>query len=142
MSNILKDNHKMKGLIKTELNRPLPNINLIKPSLPSIVFGKAKRFSNKKKEYEGSLDLFKDGVFRLKTQENFSTKQPYSLRDKRDFNIFNQKMHNSPSPAEYKIKSSFEIVVEKGKKISETRDKIKMRENLKKININEVEKKK
>ena len=141
MSNILKDNHKMKGLIKTELNRPLPNINLIKPSLPSIVFGKAKRFSNKKKEYEGSLDLFKDGVFRLKTQENFSTKQPYSLRDKRDFNIFNQKMHNSPSPAEYKIKSSFEIVVEKGKKISETRDKIKMRENLKKININEVEKK-
>ena len=42
---------------------------------------------------------------------------------------------NTPSPAEYKIKSTFEIIAEKGKKISENRKRIQMKEILEKENI-------
>ena len=138
ISNIFPGNTEMMELIKkSQLNRPIPNTNIIKPKLPSIIFNKAKRFDDKNKEYEGSTDLFKDGIFGLKTQENFSNKQPYSYRDKRDSIYHKEK--KSPSPAEYKIKSSFEIIAEKGKKISEIRDKIRFKENLKNSKINEGE---
>ena len=139
MSNIFPGNTEMMELIKkSQLNRPLPNANIVKPRLPSIIFNKAERFDQKKKEYEGSMDLFKDGNFGIKTQENFSTKEPYSHRGNRE-SIY-QKTQKSPSPADYKIKSSFEIIAEKGKKISDIRDKIKMKESLRKINIIEAEK--
>ena len=132
----------MMELIKnSQLNRPLPNANYVKPRLPRIIFNKAERFSEKIKEYEGSMDLFKDGVFGLKTQDNFSNKEPYSNLSKREG--INQKTQNSPSPADYKIKSSFEIIAEKGKKISEIREKIRMKENLKNnknIDVNKEEK--
>ena len=137
ISNIFPGNTEMLELIKnSQLNRPLPNVNIVKPKLPSIIFNKAERFS-KEKEYEGSLDLFKDGVFGLKTQENFSNKQLYTHNTKRD--AIYKKTQKSPSPSDYKIKSSFEIIAEKGKKISEIRDKIRIKENLNKNKINNGE---
>ena len=123
-------------IINSQLNRPLPDLNKVKPKLPNIVFNKAERFNYNTKEYEGSLDLFKDGNFALKTKENFSHIEPYSLSSRRE--AVKQKMNNSPSPspADYKIKSPFEIIVEKGKKISEQRERIKNNEQLGKIKMN------
>lgn len=130
ISNIFPGNTEIMELIKnSQLNRPIPDINIIKPKLPSIIFNKAKRFDDKKKIFEGSSDLFKEGIFGLKFQESFSNKQPYSYRDKRD--AIYQKERKSPSPAEYKIISSFDIIAEKGKKTSEIRDKIRAKENVK-----------
>ena len=138
ISNIFPGNTEMMEIIKnSELNTPIPNTNIIKSRLPSFIFNKAKRFDDKTKEYERSSDLFKDGVFGLKTHENFSNKQPYSYTDKRD-SIY-QKKRKSPSPAEYKIKSSFEIISEKGKKISEIRDKIRTKKYFKNSKIRKRE---
>ena len=83
------------------------------------------------------MNLFQDGNFGLKTQENFSCKEPLSFPVNRD-SIY-RKCKISPSPADYKIKSSFEIIAEKGKKISENREKIKQKEILRKIKSIEPE---
>ena len=109
----------------TDIFSPLPNVNYIKPKLPNVVFNKAERFNDYKK-YLGPVDLFKNGIFELKTQENFATKSPYDNASQRS--SFNIKKEKSPSPAEYRIKSEFENIVEKGHKISEIRDRIKLRD--------------
>ena len=99
--------------------------NYVRPKLPNISFSKAERFK-KNKEYEGSIYLFKDGIFAPKTQEDFFLKEPFSGKAQRTF--FGGKKDITPSPAEYKIKSSFELIADQGKKISENRKRIKMRE--------------
>ena len=109
----------------SQINRPLPNINYVKPNLPSIIFSKAERFPNYNKPYEGSLDLFQDGVFAPKTQEDFRSKGTFT-QDEKSGLVF--KKDNSPSPCNYKIKSQFEIIAEEGKKISDIRKKIKINE--------------
>ena len=115
---------------KVQMNRPLPNINYVKPNLPSVIFSKAERFLNYSKPYEGSDDLFKNGVFAPKTQENFNSKGTFSHDAKRSL----AKKEVSPSPCDYKIKSSFEIIVEKGKAISENRKNMKKNEDIEKMN--------
>ena len=80
----------------------------------------SQRFLNYKKSFEGSDDLFKDGNFAPKTQENFNIKGTFSKDEKRSL----EKKEKSPSPCEYKIKSSFEIIVEKGKLVSDIRRKL------------------
>ena len=125
-----------------QINRPLPNINYVKPNLPSIVFSKAERFMNYNKPYEGSMDLFKDGIFAPKTQEDFCSKGTFGKYEKRGLFFQNS---NSPSPCDYKIKSSFEIIAEEGKKISDVRKKIKINEEIekeKRMKMLENEKKK
>ena len=127
--NINSDQDLMNYYIKNqEIFRPLPNANYVKPNLPSVVFGKAERF-NPNKEYQGPVDLFPNGIFEIKTQENFSCKSPYDNPVQRSSIVYYK--GKSPSPAEYKIKSGFEIIAEKGKKMSEIRDKIKIRDMLK-----------
>ena len=103
-----------------QINRPLPNINYVRPNLPSIIFNKAERFTNYNKTYEGYMDLFKDGLFEPKTQEDFCSKGTFGKNEKRGL-VFQSS--NSPSPCDYKIKSSFEIIAEEGKKISDIRKK-------------------
>lgn len=128
---LLNENEDIINEIKDDqLNRPLPDFNYIRPKLPSIIFSKAERFQ-KSKEYEGSTYLFKDGIFAPKTQEDFFLKEPFSGKAQRTF--FGKKNDISPSPAEYKIKSSFELIAEQGKLISD---------NKKRIEIKEMEKKK
>ena len=113
-----------------QMNRPLPNINYVKPNLPSVIFSKAERFLNYNKSYEGSDDLFKNGVFAPKTQENFNCQGTFTHDAKRSL----EKKEVSPSPCDYKIKSSFEIIVEKGKAISENRKNMKKKEEIEKEN--------
>ena len=130
---ILGQNMEMIEYIRnSQLNRPLPNINYVKPNLPNVIFSKAERFSNYNKQYEGSLDLFKDGIFAPKTQEDFLSKGTFSLNEKNRGN--NIKKDNSPSPCDYKIKSCFEIIAEEGKKISDIRTKIKINQEIEKQN--------
>ena len=114
-----------------QINRPLPNINYVKPNYPSIIFNKAERFMNYNKPYEGSMDLFKDGVFAPKTQEDFRTKGTFPQNEKRGLVFQNS---NSPSPCDYIIKSPFDIIADEGKKISEIRKKIKINEEIEKEN--------
>ena len=116
-----------------------PNINYVKPKLPSVVFGKAQRFDTHR-EYQGSLDLFQDGVFALKTQQNFSCKSPYDNPTQRT--SIQKVKEKSPSPADYVIKSIFEIIAEKGKKTSEIRNNIKLREMIRNFNGNKNAEKK
>ena len=122
-----------------EIFRPLPNSDFTKPKLPSVVFGKAERFNTNNKDYQGSLDLFPNGIFALKTQENFSSKSPYDNQAKRS--LLQQNKEKSPSPAEYKIKSEFEIIAEKGKKLGDIRNKIKIREMIRNFNGNKINEK-
>ena len=137
LKDIFHGNSEMMELVKnSQLNRPLPNTNIIKPRFPTVIFNKAQRF-NKDKEYIGSLDLFQDGNFGIKTQENFSSQEPFSHISNRD-SIY-PKAKGSPSPGDYKIKSSFEVIAEKGKKISEIRDKLRKKYDLKNIEINGVQ---
>ena len=128
---LLNDNEEAIKAIKNEqLKRPLPDLNYVRPKLPSIIFSKAERFRKKDKEYEGPTNLFKDGVFAPKTQEDFFTKEPFSGNAQRTY--FSKV--SGPSPAEYKIKSSFEIIAEQGKKISDNKKRIQMKELSEKVN--------
>ena len=124
--NFLNDNEENMNAIKmAQINRPLPDLNYVRPKLPNISFSKAERFQ-KIKEYEGSTYLFRDGIFAPKTQEDFFIKEPFSGKAQRTF--FGRKSDITPSPAEYKIKSSFEIIAEQGKKISNNKIRIQMKE--------------
>ena len=114
------------AILNEQMTRPLPDFNYIRPRLPGIIFPRAERF-NKTRDYEGSELLFTNGIFSPKTHEDFFKKEPFSNKAQR--NIFLKNKEISPSPAEYKIKSSFEIIAEKGKKKSENKDENKNKEN-------------
>ena len=122
----------MEAIKNDQLNRPLPDLNYVRPKLPSITFSKAERFV-KNKKYEGPTFLFKDGIFEPKTQKDFFIKEPFSGMAQRTY--LGNMSGKTPSPAEYKIKSTFEIIAEKGKKISENRKRIQMKDKLEKENI-------
>ena len=119
------ENENIQAIKYSQLNRPLPNLNYIRPKLPIFSFGKAQRFRGSQ-EYEGPSDLFKDGIFAPKTQEDFFIKEPFACLAKRSFIGKNAK--DSPSPADYKIKSSFEIIAEQGEKISKNKIEIQIKE--------------
>ena len=109
---------------EAQKNEPLPNFNYIKPKLPSIVFGKAERFPKAKKQYEDSVILFEDGVFQPNTHQDFICKEPMGNMSQRS-GVINSLFKKSPSPAEYKIKSSFDIISQEGEKIPKIKDKLK-----------------
>ena len=137
LSSMFPGNEKMTELIQNaKLSSPLPNPDVTKPKLPNIIFGKAKRFQAT--ESQGLTDLFIDGNFSLKTHENFSTKEPFGNSAKREFKVRGEK-EIYPSPADYVIKSNFEIIAEKGKKMSDIREKIKIKESMKKSKYNMVD---
>ena len=113
-----------------QMERPLPDINTIKPKMPNVIFSKAERFLNYNKSCENYSDLFTDGIFAPKTQENFNSKGTFTRDKKRSL----AKWEKSPSPSDYKIKSSFEIIVEKGKNISDIRKRNKINDEIEKEN--------
>ena len=106
-------------------NQSLPNFNYVKPKLPSIVFNKAERFPKVKPPTDDSFyaPLFENGVFKPPEHKDFICKEPMSELSQRG-NIVSA-YSKSPSPADYKMKSSFDEVVEKGSIINKIRTKIK-----------------
>ena len=96
----------MEYIKKTQMSRPLPNINFVKPCYPNIVFSKAERFIESNKPYEGPSDLFKDGVFAPKTQEDFRSKGTFPQSEKTGL-VYQST--NYPSPCDYKIKSLYDL---------------------------------
>ena len=129
---------KLNYIKEAQKNEPLPNFNYIKPKLPSIVFGKAERFPKTKKQYEDSVILFEDGVFQPNTHQDYICKEPMGNMSQRS-GVINSLFKKSPSPAEYKIKSSFDIIAQEGEKISKIKDKLK-KQNKKDVKKNENKK--
>ena len=119
-------------------NEPLPNFNYVKPKLPRIIFNKAERFPKIKNQYEDSVILFEDGIYKPNTHQDFICKEPMENKSPRS-RVINSSDKKSPSPAEYKIKSSFDNVVKEGEKISKIKDIIK-KKNVEKAKM--IEKKK
>ena len=115
---------KLNYIKEVQKNEPLPNFNYIKPKLPRVIFNKAERFPKIKNQYEDSVILFEDGIFKPNTRQDNLYKEPMENMSPRNGD-FSSVYRKSPSPAEYKIKSSFDIIAEKGKKISEIKDKIR-----------------
>ena len=113
------------AIVNEQMTRPLPDFNYVRPRLPGIVFSRAERFKSSPK-YEGSELLFPEGVFLRKTQTDFFNKQQMSNNAQRT--VFGNTKKDWPSPAQYKIKGSFEIIAEKGKEISDRRDEIRNKE--------------
>ena len=123
-------------LKKLRKNQSLPNFNYVKPKLPSIVFNKAERFPKPKPSTDDSFynPLFENGVFKPPEHKDFICKEPMSELSQRG-NIISA-YSKSPSPADYKMKSSFDEVVEKGSMINKIRTKI----NKEKSKLKEKEK--
>ena len=125
----------LNAIINEQMNRPLPDLNFVRPKLPGFIFSKADRFA-KTRDYGENVILFKDGIFGQKTQEYFFLKEP--LSNKANRTVFGDPKNISPSPAQYRIKGSFEILAEKGKKISDRRDYIKNKNNTLNTNNKEI----
>ena len=94
-----------------------------------MVFNKAERFPTQKNPYEDSVYLFEDGIFLPNTHQDFICKQPMENMSQRG-GIVSSAYNKSPSPANYKIKSNFDIIVEEGQKISKIRNKINMQNSM------------
>ena len=96
--------------LKKKLNKP--NFNYVKPSNPSFSFSKSERFNIEVYDNDKNI-LFPDLKFMPDDKENFLCVEPYSSMDQRINPI---SYNNFPGPGEYKIKSSFDEIVMKGKK--------------------------
>ena len=105
-------------------NQSLPNYNFVKRRLPSIVFNKAERFPKPKPYTDESITipLFEDGIFKPSEHKDFICKEPMSEMSRRG--DIGSSPTKSPSPADFKMKSSFDEVAEKGSKINKIRMKI------------------
>lgn len=130
---VLGSNVDMLNYIKeAQKNQPLPNYNYIKKKLPSVIFGKAERFPKIKSPYEDSVLLFEDGIFQPNTHQDFLCKEPMDNKSPRN-GIVSSSKERSPSPVDYKLKSSFDIIVEEGQKKSLIKNKIKEKANEQKL---------
>ena len=105
---------------------PVPQYNVVKPSLPTYSFSKAQRFFSKPL-YQPSPNAvqvlpFANGKFKPDDVKSFFKGKEGMYKAKKD-NVL--KNNGNPGPGQYKIKGFAEILAEKGKKISDNRDRIK-----------------
>ena len=120
---------------------PVPQYNVVKPSLPTYSFSKANRFHSKPL-YQPSPNAvpvipFQDGKFKPDDVKTFSIGMGGMGKAKKD-NVL--KENGIPGPGQYRIKGFAEILAEKGKKISDNRDKIRRREKVIEMRKKEDEK--
>ena len=123
------DLEKLNYIKEIQKNEPLPNFNYIKKNMPRVIFNKAERFPKQKNQYEDSVLLFEDGIFHPNTHQDFNYKEPMDNMSQRG-GILSSEYKKSPSPADYNIKSKFDVIVEEGKKISEIKSKIKLKNSM------------
>ena len=105
---------------------PVPQYNVVKPSLPTYSFSKAARFFSKPL-YQPSPNAvqvlpFANGKFKPDDVKSFFQGKEGMYKAKKDNTLKN---NFYPGPGQYKIKGFAEVLAEKGKKISDNRNKIK-----------------
>ena len=105
---------------------PVPQYDVIKPSLPIYSFNKAKRF-NYKPLYQPSPNAipvmpFEDGKYKPDDVKTFSTVQGGMGKARKNTFL---KGNGIPGPGEYKIKGFAEKIAEEGRRIREMREKAK-----------------
>ena len=123
------DMEKLNYIKEAQKNGPSPNFNYIKPKLPRVIFNKAERFPKQRNQYEDSVLLFEDGIFLPNTHQDFNYKEPMDNMSPRG-GLISYEYKKSPSPAEYTIKSKFDLIAEEGKKISKIKNKIKLKNSI------------
>ena len=114
----IEDLNKIKELQKSQ---SLPNYNYVKPNLPRTVFSKAERFPKIKPYNDDNMPLllFSDGIFKPSDHSDFICKEPMNDLSQRG-NLVSA-YAKSPSPADYKMRSSFDEIVEKATKVNKAR---------------------
>ena len=110
---------------------PVPQYNVVKPSLPTYSFSKAARFFSKPL-YQPSPNAvqvlpFANGKFKPDDVKSFFQGKEGMYKAKKDNALKN---NFYPGPGQYKIKGFAEVLAEKGKKISDNRDKIKKEKDM------------
>ena len=126
---------------------PVPQYNAVRPSLPTYSFSKATRFHSKPL-YQPSPNAvpvmpFQDGKFKPDEVKSFFQGKEGLYKAKKDNELKN---NGIPGPGQYRIKGFAEILAEKGKKISDVKDKEKEMEmrkreeekNRKNLKMNEI----
>ena len=119
---------------------PVPQYNVVKPSLPTYSFSKATRFFSKPL-YQPSPNAvpvipFENGKFKPDDTKTFSIGMGGMGKAKKD-NVL--KPNGIPGPGQYRIKGFAEVLAEKGRKISEVKDKIRKRERERELEIRKKE---
>ena len=120
---------------------PVPQYNAVRPSLPTYSFSKATRFHSKPL-YQPSPNAvpvmpFQDGKFKPDEVKSFFQGKEGLYKAKKDNELKN---NGIPGPGQYRIKGFAEILAEKGKKISDVKDKIKRKEKEMEMRKREEEK--
>ena len=115
---------------------PVPQYNVVKPSLPTYSFNKAKRFYDKPL-YQPSPNAipimpFQDGKFKPDDVKLFSEAQGYMGKAKKNNFL---KGNGIPGPGQYRIKGFAEIIAEKGIKIIENREKNRLKREMKELEM-------
>ena len=119
---------------------PVPQYNVVKPSLPTYSFSKATRFFSKPL-YQPSPNAvpvipFENGKFKPDDTKTFSIGMGGMGKAKKD-NVL--KPNGIPGPGQYRIKGFAEVLAEKGRKISEVKDQIRKRERERELEIRKKE---
>ena len=122
---------------------PVPQYDVVKPSLPTYSFNKAKRFYDKPL-YQPSPNAipvmpFENGIFKPPDHESKSIGQGFMGKAKKD-NVL--KGNGIPGPGQYRIKGFAEIIAEKGRKISKDREKNRRKRELKELEMKKENQKK
>ena len=120
---------------------PVPQYNAVRPSLPTYSFSKATRFHSKPL-YQPSPNAvpvmpFQDGKFKPDEVKSFFQGKEGLYKAKKDNELKN---NGIPGPGQYRIKGFAEILAEKGKKISDVKDRIKRKEKEMEMRKREEEK--
>ena len=115
---------------------PVPQYDVIKPSLPTYSFNKAKRFFDKPL-YQPSPNAvpvipFADGKFKPDDTKTYSLIQGGMGKARKDTVL---KGNGIPGPGQYKIKDFAEKIVEEGIRIRELREKAKKERELKELQM-------
>ena len=123
---------------------PVPQYDVVKPTMPTYSFNKAKRFYDKPL-YQPSPNAipvmpFENGKFKPDDVTTFSKGQGGMGKAKKDTVL---KGNGIPGPGQYKIKGFAEIIAEEGIRIFKMREKNKkereMREMEMKIRMGQIE---
>lgn len=108
----LKGRYCIENKNNNEGNLHYPSLDYVKGKLPMYSFGKEERF-DKEKEDGNKSQLFIDGEFMSRDNEQFSCKQSYDFNEKR---LTFEPLNNYPGPGMYNFKGFAQETIEKALK--------------------------